>query len=109
MCSSDLNEPCHDVLGYGSKGRCFDPLGKIINSDQDEAMSIVCRRLDLSNHINSPHCEWPRSRQNVERNKRNMYLVGIDLAFVAGTGMLMTISFHGRPVVACCDTVGELT
>ena len=24
------NKPCHDVLGYGSKGRCFNPLRKVI-------------------------------------------------------------------------------
>ena len=26
-----LNELCHDVLGYRSKGSCFNPLRKVIN------------------------------------------------------------------------------
>ena len=25
------NKPCHDVLGYGSKGSRFNPLRKVIN------------------------------------------------------------------------------
>ena len=36
------NEPCHDVLGYGSKGSCFNPLGKVINRYQNETMPVGC-------------------------------------------------------------------
>ena len=34
------NEPCHDVLGYGSIGSCFNPLCEVVNYHQDETMSI---------------------------------------------------------------------
>ena len=50
------NEPCHDVLGYDSVGSCFNPLCEVINRYQDEAMPVGCRRLDLADHINAPHC-----------------------------------------------------
>ena len=59
------NEMCHDVLGYGSKGSCFNPLRKIINCYQDEMMIVGCRRSDLADHINAPHCKRPRCHQDV--------------------------------------------
>ena len=95
-----FDEAGNHILCNGGEGSCFNPFGKVINGHQDETMSIGRCRLDLSNHVDSPHCERPRSCQNVERNWRNMYLVSIDLAFVTSTGMFMAISFHGRPVVA---------
>ena len=57
-------------------------------------MSVGSRGLDLSNHINAPHCKGPRSSQDVERNQRDMNFVSIDLTLVASTGMLMAVSFH---------------
>ena len=57
-----LDEAGNHILYNRGIGSCFDPLGEVINSDQDEATSIGCHRLDLSNHANAPHCEWPRSR-----------------------------------------------
>ena len=56
-----LDEAGNHILCNEGVGSCFDPLRKIINSDQDEAMSIGCRKLDLSNHVDSPHHEWSRS------------------------------------------------
>ena len=52
-----LDEAGDHIICNREEGSCFDPLGKLINSHQDEAMSIGCRGLDLSNHVNSPHCE----------------------------------------------------
>ena len=89
------------IFGDRGEGSCFDPFSKVVNGNQDEAMSVGSRGLDLSNHINAPHCKWPRSSQNVERNRRDMNFVSVDLTFVASTGMLMAVSFHGRPVIAC--------
>ena len=56
-----LDEAGNHILCNGGEGSCFDPLGKVINGYQDEAVSIGCCRLDLSNHVDSPHHEWPRS------------------------------------------------
>ena len=96
-----LDEAGNHIFSNRGEGSCFDPFGEIVNGDQDEAMSIGCSGLDLSNHVNPPHCKWPRSSQNVERNRRDMHFFSVDLTFVASTGMLMAVSFHGRPVIAC--------
>ena len=96
-----LDEAGNHIFCNRGEGSCFDPFGEIVNGNQDEAMSIGCRGLDLSNHVNAPHCKWPLSYQHVERNWRNVHLIGVDLAFMAGTGVLMEISFHGRPVIPC--------
>ena len=53
-----LNEAGNNILCNGGEGICFDPLGEVINGHQDEAISIGCCRLDLSNHVDSPHSEW---------------------------------------------------
>ena len=63
-----LDEAGNHILCNGGEGSFFDPLGKVINGHQDETVSIVCCRLDLSNHVDSPHREWPRSCQDIERN-----------------------------------------
>ena len=55
------DEAGNNILSNGCEGSCFDPLGEIVNGHQNEAVSIGCCRLDLSNHIDSPHSEWPRS------------------------------------------------
>ena len=59
------NKPCHNVLGHGSKGSCFNPLRKVINSYQDETMSVGCRRSDLADHINAPHGKRPGRKRDV--------------------------------------------
>ena len=59
------NKTCYDVLGYGSKGSCFNLLRKTINCYQDEMMPVRCRRSDHSDHVNAPHCKSPRSHQDV--------------------------------------------
>ena len=56
-----LDEAGNHILCNAGEGSCFDPLGKVVNGHQDEAVSIGCCRLDLSNHVDSPHSEWPRS------------------------------------------------
>src|SRR3954471_10224843 len=48
--------------------RCgFNPLGEVINGNQNEAMSVRSSRLNLSNHVNAPYCERPRRSQNIQR------------------------------------------
>ena len=56
------NETCHDALGYGGVGSCLNPLREVINRYQDETMPVGCRRSDLTDHIDAPHCERPRCR-----------------------------------------------
>ena len=56
-----LDEAGNNILSNGCEESCFDPLCEIINGHQNEAVSIGCCRLDLSNHVDSPHSEGPRS------------------------------------------------
>src|SRR3954468_16579581 len=80
--------------------RCgFNPLGEVIDGNQNEAMSIRSSRLNLSNHINAPHCKRPRRSQNIQRHRRHVHFVSIDLALVTNSDMVMTISFHSGPIV----------
>ena len=88
------DESGYHILCDRGKRSGFDPLGEIINSDQNEAMSIGSGWLDLSNHVKAPHCKWPRSGHDFQRDKRHMDLVGINLAFVASPRVLMEISLH---------------
>ena len=77
-----LDEADNHILCNGGEGSCFDPLGKVINSHQDEVMSIGFRRLDLSNHVNAPHHKLPGSSHDIHRNWRYMHFVSIDLTFM---------------------------
>src|SRR3954468_9069351 len=80
--------------------RCgFNPLGEVIDGNQNEAMSIRSSRLNLSNHINAPHCKRPRRSQNIQRHRRHVHFVSINLALVTNSDMVMTISFHSGPIV----------
>ena len=95
------NESCHDVLGYGSKGSCFNPLCKVINHYQDKTMPVGRSRSDLTNHIDAPHYKRPRSCQDVQRYWRYVHLISIDLALVTGPRMLITLGFHCGPIISC--------
>src|SRR3954462_7445134 len=80
--------------------RCgFNPLGEVIDGNQNEAMSIRNSRDNLSNHINAPHCKRPRRVQNIQRHRRHVHFVSIDLALVTNSDMVMTISFHSGPKI----------
>ena len=63
----------------------FDPFGKIVDTNNNEAMSIGSCGLDLSNHVNAPHFKWPRSGHDIQRNRWYMDLVSIDLEFVTSS------------------------
>ena len=45
----------HDVLGYYIKGSCLNPLRKVINCYQNEAMPVRRSRYDLADHVDAPH------------------------------------------------------
>src|SRR3954469_12470234 len=94
-----LNKASNHLLG-DIRIRCgFNPLGEVIDGNQNETMSIGSSRLNLSNHINAPHCERPRRSQNIQRHRRNVHFVSINLALVTNSDMVMTISFHSGPIV----------
>ena len=48
-----LDEAGNNILSNKSEGSCFDPLCKIVNGHQDEAVSIGGCWLDFPNHIDS--------------------------------------------------------
>ena len=56
-----LDEADNNILCDRCEGSFFDSFGEVINGHQDEAVPIGCCRFDLSNHVDSPHNEWPRS------------------------------------------------
>ena len=62
-------------------------------------MSVGSGGLDISNHVNAPHCKWPQSSHDVQRDRRHMYFVNIDLALVTSSRVVMEVSFHSRPIV----------
>ena len=62
-----LDELGHNIFGNRGERGCFNPLYKVINGDEDKAMSIRGSGFDLSNHASAPHYERPRSSQNVQR------------------------------------------
>ena len=94
-----FNEPSHNTLGNRSKRVCFNPLSEVINRYQDGMMPIRSNRLNFYKIISMPpHCKRPRSSQDIKMNQRHMYFVSINLAFMESFGMMMVISFHGRPI-----------
>src|SRR4051812_40538438 len=95
-----LNKASNHLLG-DIRIRCgFNPLGEVIDGNQNETMSIRSSRLNLSNHINAPHCKRPRRSQDIQRHRRHVHFVSINLALVTNSDMVMTISFHSGPIVS---------
>src|ERR1051325_6677245 len=88
-----LDESSHNILGNRCERRCFYPLGKVVNCNKDEMVSIGSGRFDLSNHVNAPHCERPRSGQNIQGDWRYLHFVCLYLEFMTRSGVAMTISF----------------
>ena len=80
-----LDEAGNHILRNIGKGSCLDPLGEIVNSNQDEAMSVGRCGLDLSNHVNTPHCKWTQSGHDIQRDRRHMDFVSVDFAFVTSS------------------------
>ena len=79
-----FDESGHNILGYKSEGSCLNPLREVVNGDQDEVVFIGSCRFDFSGHINTLHCEWPGSSQDIQRNWRYMHFVSIDLTLMTG-------------------------
>src|SRR3954468_14591713 len=52
-----LDKAGNHLLGNVRIRYGFIPLGEVIDGNQNEAMSIRSSRLNLSNHVNAPHCE----------------------------------------------------
>ena len=69
------DKPCHNVLGNSIKRGSFYPLREVINGHQDEAMPIGSSRSDFYDHVNAPHRKGPRSRQDIQRDRRHMHLI----------------------------------
>src|SRR4051812_13332775 len=61
--------------------------------------SIGSIRFDLPDHVNAPHCNRPRSGQDIQWKWGYMYFVSVDLALVTSSRMLMAVSFHSGPIV----------
>ena len=57
-----FDESSHDILGNRCERGCFYPLGKVIDSNEDETMPIRSSRFDFSNHINAPTSQRPKER-----------------------------------------------
>ena len=54
-----FDESGSHILGGRGKRSGFDPFGKIVDCNKNEAISAGSGGPDLSNHVNAPHCEWP--------------------------------------------------
>ena len=53
------------ILGNKGERGCFNLFYKVVNGNNNEAMSIRSSMLDFYNHINAPHFKRPRSSQNI--------------------------------------------
>src|ERR1051325_5944445 len=100
-----LNESSHNILGNGRERGCFYPFGKVINCNKDETVSIGSDRFDFSDHVNAPHCERPRSGQDIQRYWRYVHSVYVYLAFMTRPSMEVTIGFHSGPIVTCSQNL----
>ena len=85
-----LDETGNHMSGDIRERRCFDPLGEIVDGNKDEAMPIKSSRLNLSNHVNAPHGKRPRRRHHIQRIRRYMHLISINLAFMTLPSILET-------------------
>ena len=95
-----IDEMGNNILGNRSERSRLNPLCEIVNGHQDEAVSIRGRWLDFPNHIDAPHSKGPRSRQDIQRNRRYVHLVSINLTLLEGSRVLIAVCFHGRLVIA---------
>ena len=78
-----LYEPGDQILSNKGEQGCFNPFYKVVNGDENEAMSVRSSRLDFSDHINAQHYKRLRSSHDIQRNQRHVNLVSINLALVA--------------------------
>ena len=94
-----LNESSYHILSDRGERGCFNLFFEVVNGNKNEMMSIRSSRLDLSDHINAPHCEWPQRNHDIQRYQRHMNFISIDLALMTSSRVVVTIVFHGRPIV----------
>src|ERR1051325_2579516 len=64
-------------------------------------MSVGRFWLNHPNHVDAPHGERPRRRENVEWSRWHMDLICVDLALVTSLDMFTAIRFHRYPIVSC--------
>jgi len=96
-----LDKLDHHLLGHISIRCSFDPFGEIVNSHENEAVPVGSLGFDYANHVNAPHRERLGRGKNIECSWQHVNLVWIDLTFMTFSSVLVTISFHCHPVVAC--------
>ena len=75
------------------QGFVFDPLGEFVNADVGPAKTSR-RRLEWSNHIQSPACKGPRRRDRLQDLSQDMDLFGKELAVLTLVNEGFNIS-HG--------------
>ncbi|RZB70593.1 Photosystem II protein D1 [Glycine soja] len=88
-----------DIINRANLGMEENPNELRMSIDQNEAMSFRSFELNSSNHIYTPHREWPRCYQDVQRYGRSIDIIGEGLALVALPHMDATIVFHSEPVI----------
>ena len=96
-----LDKPYDNLLGYICIRCRFNPFCEVVNCHQNEMMLIQSFGLNHPNHINSPHGEGPWGRDNIQKCRRNMNLISINLTLVAFLHKFATIRFHCQPIVTC--------
>ena len=75
--------------------------GEVVDRNQNKAMYFRSLGLNSPNHIYSPHGEWPRRCQDVQRHGWSIDIIRECLALVAFSHMDTTVIFHGEPVIPC--------
>ena len=52
-------KPLHYLLCYVGIWISFHPFCEVVKSHEDESMPIASFWVNMTDHINSPHCKWP--------------------------------------------------
>ena len=85
----------------------FDPLGEFVNADIDPA-ETSWRRLERSNHIQSPACKGPRRRDHLQDLSQDMDLFGKELVVLTSANKGFSIGYGGRPIEASSESLSNL-
>ena len=78
-----LDESGYHWLLHAGIRCCLYPLGKVIDDYENEAVTVLGLRGYRLDYINAPHWERPWWHHYVQGCRRNMYLVCVDLTFMA--------------------------
>lgn len=98
-----FDEPCHHLSHHVGVRSCFYPLGKVIDSNQNESVSVCSFWLDHPDYTYTPHGERPWNSQDIQRSRWYVYLVCIDHTLMTLLSVFEAIKLHSQPRIPCSE------